>query len=130
MFETVIFCGVFGRIATSVGTRCLTSIVKNAILHTYQLHSKEHNMTNIDTMRERIAENTYDLDRNSLGFDTCYIFWNQDMTEWIIIHQLPTGHRTAGDWDNLERHLGAVPDQEIEAWYNEHIADEYEEAAA
>jgi hypothetical protein len=83
-------------------------------------------MIDYDTMRERIAGDTYSLDRNSLGFDTCYIFWNQDMSEWIIIHQLPTGYRTAGDWDNLERHLDAVPDQEIAAWYNEHIADEYE----
>ena len=87
-------------------------------------------MTDFDTMRERIAGDTYSLDRNSLGFDTCSICWNQDMEEWIIIHQSQGGTRTAGDWSSLERHLRAVPDQEIEAWYQENIADEYEEEVA
>jgi len=85
-------------------------------------------MIDFDTMRDCIAGDTYSLDRNSLGFDTCGIFWNEDMSEWIIIHQHEDGTRTAGDWDNLERHLRYVPDQEIEAWYNEHIAEQEEVA--
>ena len=83
-------------------------------------------MIDFDTMRECIAGNTYSLDRNSLGFDTCSIFWNEDMEEWIIIHNRPNGTRTAGDWNSLERHLDAVPDQEIADYYQEHIADELE----
>jgi hypothetical protein len=83
-------------------------------------------MIDFDTMRERIAGNTYSLDRNSLGFDTCYIFWGVDMEEWIIIHNHEDGTRTAGYWDNLERHLRAVPDEEIADWYEEYVADEYE----
>jgi hypothetical protein len=85
-------------------------------------------MIDFDTMRERIAEHS--PDRNSLGFDTCHIFWNVDMEEWIIIHNHQDGTRTAGYWGSVERHLRAVPDQEIEDWYNEYIADKYEEEAA
>jgi hypothetical protein len=87
-------------------------------------------MIDHNTMRERVAGHTYSLDRNSLGFDTCSIFWNEDMSEWIIIHQSQGGARTAGDWNSLERHLQAVPDQEIEDWYQEYVADEYQEEEA
>ena len=84
-------------------------------------------MIDFDTMRECIAGDTYSLDRNSLGFDTCSIFWNTDMEEWIIIHNQPNGTRIAGDWNSLERHLDAVPDQEIADYYQEHIADQHQE---
>lgn len=87
-------------------------------------------MTDLEILRQRIAENVYSLDRNSLGFDTCGIFWNQDMEEWIIIHTDAQGNRTAGYWDNLERHLQDVPDNEILDWCEEYLEDEHEEEAA
>jgi hypothetical protein len=80
-----------------------------------------------DMMRKRIAQNVYDNDRNSLGFDTCSIFWNADMEEWLMVYNNEAGVRCASFWDSVEDHLACVADEEIQNWYDEYLADDYDD---
>jgi len=79
-----------------------------------------------DTMRERIAENVLAYERTSLGIGSYGIFYNDDMGEYVMISDIGD-QRIASCWDDLETHLSKVPDEDIQDWYEENAAQDYEE---
>jgi hypothetical protein len=75
-------------------------------------------MNRIDQIHDHIINYDYDL----AVFETCRIYWLTAEHEWVFLAQ--DGDEQIWRIAGLERCLDWVPEEELEEWYLEYVAEE------
>lgn len=78
-------------------------------------------MNRIDEIHDHIIN--YDYDR--AVFETCGIHWLAGEQEWVYLED--NGDEQIWRIADLTRCLDWVPEEELEVWYAEYVAEEEEE---